>query len=340
MTQGKWDAREQGRAAAYTRCLQQLLSGYGKDIHEVYHSLLWPFQVFPLGVSVVAGLCPERVRITCVEKYAYRVFVYEGKRAMKLHVWDGQTYVRILWQRLTWYWYDPFSTVQYAPVGYRRYLRSESHIGTYSRRVIPAELSRYRSRSSPKVPDPAIPRLQIYLSHGWSNLYSMSKAKNARPGSSVGHRACVWVASGHSRWSHVIRHGQNACTTAAVTDLVDVIQFLRYPLALLKKYPAVTATNSHSACMTACCQIHQVCSRTAILYTFFSSATLSSAYPSYQCFPTAHAAPFTLVVTPTLCHISSVLESSHRVLFTVVLKHGQRMRPQLHDLPRVGLVHV
>lgn len=34
-SQGKWDAREQRGVAAYARGLQLLLSGYGKDIHEV-----------------------------------------------------------------------------------------------------------------------------------------------------------------------------------------------------------------------------------------------------------------------------------------------------------------
>lgn len=34
-SQGKWEAREQRGVAAYARGLQLLLSGYGKDIHEV-----------------------------------------------------------------------------------------------------------------------------------------------------------------------------------------------------------------------------------------------------------------------------------------------------------------
>lgn len=34
-SQGRWDAREQRGVAAYARGLQLLLSGYGKDIHEV-----------------------------------------------------------------------------------------------------------------------------------------------------------------------------------------------------------------------------------------------------------------------------------------------------------------
>lgn len=34
-SQGNWEAREQRGVAAYARGLQLLLSGYGKDIHQV-----------------------------------------------------------------------------------------------------------------------------------------------------------------------------------------------------------------------------------------------------------------------------------------------------------------
>lgn len=34
-SQGNWEARKQRDVAAYSRGLQLLLSGYGKDIHEV-----------------------------------------------------------------------------------------------------------------------------------------------------------------------------------------------------------------------------------------------------------------------------------------------------------------
>lgn len=40
-SQGNWEARKQRDVAAYSRGLQLLLSGYGKDIHEVRGATRW-----------------------------------------------------------------------------------------------------------------------------------------------------------------------------------------------------------------------------------------------------------------------------------------------------------
>lgn len=40
-SEGSWDTREHRRVAPYARGLQLLLSGYGKDIHEVLYSLVF-----------------------------------------------------------------------------------------------------------------------------------------------------------------------------------------------------------------------------------------------------------------------------------------------------------
>lgn len=39
-SQGSWDVKDHRRVTAYARGLQLLLSGYGKDIHEVRSRLV------------------------------------------------------------------------------------------------------------------------------------------------------------------------------------------------------------------------------------------------------------------------------------------------------------